>query len=116
MVLNGDVYVDISSAAQGELSTTPITVTPLQQIKNDKALYQLDTHQFNSHQSKDCLFDMIASPYCVNGCKLGLKNVDTRPTFHWKRTRSFSCSHGRVHSQSSAQFKKGLISKINVSK
>ena len=118
IVPHGDQYVDISSAAQGFLSTAPAGIFPPQEIthlKND-AFYQFDCDRFKGIQCKDELCDLIKSPNCVDGCKVSVKVSNTRPSMFRKATWHFACSHARVYSQKQESFGHGLVSKTNVSK
>ena len=89
VVLHRDQYVDISSAAQGASSIPPVGINPPQEITANLAYYasyQFDSDRFKGIQSKGELFEMITSPFCVDGCKLTLKNIDYRTSMYRKCT------------------------------
>jgi hypothetical protein len=78
----GDEYLDISSAAMGKLSTTPIGASnqPLAFPKGKSAsVYQFDPQIFNEN-SWPMLKDMLTKVGCVSGCRLAVSHVALRKT------------------------------------
>ena len=66
----GDEYLDISSAAMGKLSTTPIGASnqPVTFPKGRSAsVYRFDPKIFNKN-SWPMLMDMLTKVGCVSGC------------------------------------------------
>jgi hypothetical protein len=70
VISHGDQSLDISSAAQGSLSSTPIGVFPLQNIPYPGTKYCFDENIFFGCDAKEFLVKMLRSPNCIDGCKL----------------------------------------------
>jgi hypothetical protein len=87
VVPHGDQSIDVSSAAQGALSSSPQSVAfPHQTMQYPCAKYYCDENHFFGIDGKDLLIKMLKSPNCIDGCKL----VSMRPN---KTKLNF----GRVH-------------------
>jgi hypothetical protein len=63
MVPHGDQSIDVSSAAQGALSSSPLSGT---------SPHQTIQYIFFGIDGKDLLIKMLKSPNCIDGCKLCL--------------------------------------------
>jgi hypothetical protein len=62
VITHGDQSIDVSSAAQGALSSSPSGVYPHQNIPYPCTKYFFDEIFF--------LVMMLSSPNCIDGCKL----------------------------------------------
>ncbi len=94
-----DEYLDISSAAIGKLSTTPIGASkqPFTFPKGKSAsVYQFDPQIFNEN-SWPKLKDMLTKVGCVSGCRLTVSHVALRKTCNRLATYTLRCTHGRVY-------------------
>ena len=85
VISHGDESLDISSAAQGSLSSTPIGVFPLQNIPYPGTKYCFDEKKFGL-VAKDFLVKMLRSPECIDGCKLVSRPPQTRTSIFRKCT------------------------------
>jgi len=87
-VTHGDQYIDVSSAAQGALSSSPPSgVCQQQNIQYSCTKYYFDENQFFGIDVKDILID---------GCKLVSMRPKQIKTKFWKGTWTLVCSHGIV--------------------
>ena len=78
VVTHGDQSIDVSSAAQGALSSSPSGIYPHQMIQYPCTKYDFDEKIIFGIDAKDLLIKMLKSPNCIDGCKLLLcpdKNV-----------------------------------------
>jgi hypothetical protein len=96
VISHGDQSLDISSAAQGALSSTPIGVFPIQNIPYPGTKYSFDENIFFGYDAKDLLVKMIRSPNCIDGCKLVSRRPKSISSIFRKGTWTFVCSHGIV--------------------
>ena len=113
----GDEYLDISSAAMGKLSTTPIGASnqPVTFPKGKSAsVYRFDPKIFNEN-SWPMLKDMLTKVGCVSGCRLTVSHADTRKMCNRLAAYTLRCTHGRVYQNSGAStFEEGNIRSSNV--
>jgi hypothetical protein len=90
----GDEFVDISSAAMGKLSTTPIGASnqPFTFLKGKSAsVYQFDPKIFNEN-SWPMLKDMLTKVGCLSRCRL------TVSQWHFgKLAIIWLCTHSYAH-------------------
>jgi hypothetical protein len=99
--------IDVSSAACGESSTTPVGATeqtfpyPGTVSQLDPLIFQpdKDNREFDLDDAEVKLHSLMKSPYTVNGCKLIRHRVDKVTTCRWKRCWYFICSYGKVMHQ-----------------
>ena len=92
----GDEYLDISSAAMGKLSTTPIgdSNQPFTFPKGKSAsVYQFDSKIFNEN-SWPMLKDMLTKVGCASGCRLTVSHVAFRKTCNCLAMYTLCCTHG----------------------
>ena len=116
-ILQGDEYLDISSAAMGKLSTTPIDDSnqPFTYPKGKSAsVYRFDPKIFNEN-SWPMLKDMLTKVGCVSGCGLTVSHVAFRKTCNRLATYTLLCTHGLVYKNSGAStFEEGNVGPSNV--
>jgi hypothetical protein len=93
----GDEYLDISSAAMGKLSMTPIGTynQPLTFPKGKSA-------SFFRFDSWPMLKDVMTKVGCVSGCRLAISHTASRNTCHPLATYTLRCTHGFVYQNSGA--------------
>ena len=96
VITHGDESLDISSAAQGSLSSTPIGVFPLPNIPYPGTKYCFDENIFFGLVAKDFLVNILRSPKCIDGCKLVSMRPQTNSSIFRKGTWTYVCSHGIV--------------------
>jgi hypothetical protein len=95
----GDEYFDISSAAMGKFSTTPIGASnqPFTFPKGKSAsVYRFDPQIFDEN-SWPKLKDMLTKVGCVSGCRLTVFHADSRKTCNPLAAYTLRCTHGRVY-------------------
>jgi len=113
----GDEYLDISSAARGKLSTTPIGTynQPLTFPKGKSAsFFRFDPKIFNKN-SWPMLKDVLTKVGCVSGCRLAISHTASRKTCNHLARYTPRCTHGFVHQNSGAStFEEGNIGLSNV--
>ena len=113
----GDEYLDISSAAMGKLSTTPIGASnqPFTFPKGKSAsVYRFDPQIFNEN-SWPKLKDMLTKVGCVSGCRLTVSHVALSKTCNRLATYTLRCTHGRVYRNYGAStFEEGDVGPSNV--
>ncbi len=113
----GDEYLDISSAAMGKISTTPIGASnqPFTFPKGKCAsVYRFDPQIFNEN-SWPKLKDMLTKVGCVSGCRLTVSHVDSRKLCHRLAVYTLRCTHGRVYQNKGAStFEEGDVGPSNV--
>ena len=113
----GDEYLDISSAAMGKLSTTPIGASnqPVTFPKGKSAsVYRFDPKIFNEN-SWPMLKDMLTKVGCVSGCRLTVSHADSRKTCNCLAAYTLRCTHGSVYQNYGAStFEEGNIGPSNV--
>ena len=112
-----DNYVDISSAAMGKLSTTPIGASnqPLTFPKGQSAsFYRFDPQIFNEN-SWPKLKEMLTKVGCVSGCRLTVSHVDTRKSCNKIASYTLRCTHGYVfRNRGASTFDEGDVGPNNV--
>ncbi len=112
-----DEYLDISSAAMGKLSTTPIGTynQPLTFPKGKSAsIFRFDPKIFNEN-SWPMLKDVLTKVGCVSGCRLAVTHTTSRNTCNHLATYTLRSTHGFVYQNSGASiFNKGNIGLSNV--
>jgi hypothetical protein len=97
VVPHGDQSIDVSSAAQGALSSSPLSgAFPHQTIQYPCAKYYFDEDIFLGIDGKDLLIKMLKSPNCIDGCNLVSMRQNNNQTQFRKGTWTLVCSHGIV--------------------
>ena len=97
VVPHGDQSIDVSSAAQGALSSSPLSgAFPHQTMQYPCAKYYFDENHFFGIDGKDLLIKMLKSPNCIDGCKLVSMRQKKIKTQFRKGTWTLVCSHGIV--------------------
>jgi hypothetical protein len=87
VVPHGDQSIDVSSAAQRALSSSPLSgAFSHQTIQYPCAKYYFDENLFFGMDGKDLLIKMLKSPNCIDGCKLVSM-----------RQKKIKLNFGRVH-------------------
>ena len=116
VVPHGDQSIDVSSAAQGALSSSPLSgVFPHQTIQYPCAKYYFDENLFFGMDGKDLLIKMLKSPNCIDGCKLVSMRPNKNKTQFRKGTWTLVCSHGIVMNEmDESHFHPDSVGKFNV--
>jgi hypothetical protein len=70
VITHSDQSIDVSSAAQGALSSSPSGIHPHQNIPYPSTKYCFDDIFWGGIDAKDLLVKMLQSPNCIDGCKL----------------------------------------------
>jgi hypothetical protein len=113
----GDEYLDISSAAMGKLSTTPIGAysQPSTFPKGYSAsFFRFDPKIFNEN-SWLMLKGVLTKVGCVSGCRLAVSDTSSRKSCNRLATYTLHCTHGCVYRKSGAStFEEGNIGPSNV--
>ena len=113
----GDEYLDISSAAMGKLSTTPIGAynQPLTFPKGKSAtFFRFDPKIFNEN-SWPMLKDVLTKVGSVSGCRLAVSHSTIEKTCNRMATYTLRCTHEFVYQNSCAStFEEGNIGPSNV--
>ena len=110
-----EINIDVSSAAQGALSSSPSGVYPHQNIPYPCIKYYFDENIFFGIDAKDLLVKMLKSPNCIDGCKLVAVRPQTNPSHFRKGTWTFVCSHGIVMNDiDESHFHPDYVGKSNV--
>ena len=107
VVPHGDQSIDVSSAAQGALSSSPLSgAFPHQTMQYPCAKYYFDENHFFGIDGKDLLIKMLKSPNCIEN-----KNQ----TQFRKGTWTLVCSHGIVMNEmDESHFHPDSVGKCNV--
>jgi hypothetical protein len=90
---HGDQSIDVSSAAQGDVSSSPSGIYPPQNITYPRTKYYFDDNVFFGIDAKDLLFKMVKSPNCIDGCKLVCMRPNKNQTHFRKGACTSVCSH-----------------------
>ena len=116
VVPHGDQSIDVSSAAQGALSSSPQSVAfPHQTMQYPCAKYYFDKNHFFGIDGKDLLIKMLKSTNCIDGCKLVSMRPNKNQTQFWKGTWTLVCSHGIVMNEmDESHFHPDSVGKCNV--
>ena len=116
MVTHGDHSIDVSSAAQGALSSSPPSgAYPHQNIQYPSTKYFFDENIFFGIEAKDLLIQMLKSPNCIDGCKLVSRRPNLIKTQFRKGTWTLVCSHGIVMNEmDESHFYPDSVGKFNV--
>ena len=113
----GDEYLDISSAAMGKLSTTPIGAynQPSTFPKGYSAsFFRFDPKIFNEN-SWPMLKDVLTKVGCVSGCRLAVSHFAIEKTCNRLATYTLRCTHGVIYQNIGAStFEEGNIGPSNV--
>lgn len=116
-IRQGDEYLDISCAAMGALSTTPIRANnqPLTFPKGKSAsFFRFDPNIFNEN-SWPMLKDVLTKVGCVSGCRLAVSQSKPRKSCIRLATYTLRCTHGFVFkNQGASTFDEGNIGPSNV--
>jgi hypothetical protein len=112
-----DYFVDISSAAMGKLSTTPIGASnqPVTfPIGKSASFYRFDPQLFNEN-SWPSIKEMLTKVGCVSGCRLTVSHVDTRKSCKRIASYTLRCNHGFVfRNKGGSTFDDGDVGPNNV--
>jgi hypothetical protein len=95
--LEGDGFLDISSALMGDFSVTPVGATNQPNVyPSGKAasFYRFDPDLYQGEQSWPTLKAMLISAGRVSGCRLTTKYLSLRVSINQKATYLLSCCHG----------------------
>ena len=113
----GDEYLDISSAAMGKLSTTPIGAynQPSTFPRGySSSFFRFDTNSFNEN-SWPMLKDVLTKVGCVSGCRLMVSHTTHKKSCNRLATYTLRCTHGVLYQKSGASdFDEGNIGPSNV--
>jgi len=93
VISHGGQSLDISSAAQGSLSSTPIGVFPPQNISYPGTKYCFDENIVFGCDAKELLVKMLRSPNCIDGCKLVSRQPKSNSSIFRKGAWTYVCSH-----------------------
>jgi hypothetical protein len=115
VVTHGDKSIDVSLAAQGNISTFPFGISPTQKNDYSWTKYCFDENLFFGIDAKEALCKMLKSPNCIDGCKLVANCVNNISTTSRKCAWTFVCSHGVVMNEiNQTQFFPDSVRKSNV--
>lgn len=122
IVKDGDMCIDISSAACGSSSIIPIGARqrdfPYSGTKyqfDPQLFHDTDDIDFNLDYVEKKLFAMLTSSKTVDGCKITRRRTDKVVTFSRKITWTYACSHGRIMRDiDDSQFGPNSMGKLNV--
>jgi hypothetical protein len=70
VIIHSDQTIDVSSAAQGDLSSSPSGMDPHQNIPYPSTKYCFNDNFLGGIEAKDLLVKMLKSSNCIDGCKL----------------------------------------------
>ena len=114
---HGDEFLDISSAAMGKLSTTPIGASnqPLTFPKGKSAsMYRFDPQIFNEN-SWPKIKDMLTKVGCVSGCRLAVSHVALSKMCNRLASYTLRYTHGFLYRNNGASsFEEGEVGPSNV--
>jgi hypothetical protein len=96
VITHGDQSINISCAAQGALSSSPLTFIQSKIFNIPVQSILLMKNMFWGIDAKDLLIKMIKSPNCIDGCKLVSSQPKNNKTQFRKGAWTFVCSHGIV--------------------
>ena len=116
VVPHGDQSIDVSSAAQGALSSSPPSgAFPHQTMQYPCAKYYFDHNLFFGMDGKDLLLNLLKSPNCIDGCKLVSMRPNKNKSQFRKGTWTLVCSHGIVMNEmDESHFHPDSVGKFNV--
>ncbi len=108
IIPHGIDHLDISSAAMGVSSSTPIGATkqPFDYPRwgASSSVYQFNPDLYNENSWSD-LQSMLTKVGCVSGCKLISRQVCDKRSHFWKKSYELWCSHGVImKNQGSSMF------------
>ena len=120
IIPHGISKLDISSAAMGASSYTPIGATkqPHEYPRwgSSSSVYRLDPDLFNENSWPD-LQRMLIKVGCVSGFRVVLRQCRTGKSTFWKKTYELRCSHGIIMTNNwSLLFVDDNLGPINVPK
>ncbi len=114
---HGEEYLDISSAAMGEISTAPIGASnqPLTFPKGKCAsVYRFNPQIFNENSGPK-IKDMLTKVGCVSGCRLAISHVALTKTCNRLALYTLRCTHGFLYRNNGAStFEEGEVGPSNV--
>ena len=120
IVKEGDMCIDISSAACGSSSSVPIGAKQ-RDFPYTGTKYQFDTQFFhdcdgtNLDDYEKKIFAMLISSNTVDGCKITRRRTHKKVTCSRKITFTYACSHGRIMRDiDDSQFGPNSVGKLNV--
>ena len=96
--LTSGIQIDVSSAALGDLSTTPVGATNQPDVflkGKGFSVYRFDLDIYGEHSWPNIL-KMLTKTGCVSGCNLVTRCSCTVPTSQRKATHYLWCTHGLV--------------------
>ena len=115
VVTHGDQSIDVSSAAQGALSSPPSGVFPHQTLPYPCTKYYFDDNLYFGMDCKDPLLNLLKSPNCIDGCKLVSMRPNINKSQFRKGTWTLVCSHGIVMNEmDESHFHPDSVGKFNV--
>jgi hypothetical protein len=115
VITHGDQSIDVSSAAQGDFSSSPSGIHPHQNIPYPYTKYCFDDKIFGGIEAKDLLIKMLKSPNCIDGCKLVTMRQNRTQSHFRKGAWTFVCSHGIVmNDMDESHFNPDSVGKSNV--
>ena len=110
VIPDGDQVLDISSAANGPDSSTPVGAknqpSSFPTGKN-ASFYRFDSEKYYGLESWPSLKDMLTKSGCVSGCTLSIRHTDSRPTCYRKVTYDLRCTHGFLIRQNGSSIYNG---------
>jgi hypothetical protein len=119
-VRDGDEMNDISSAAQGKLSTVPCGATqqtfsyPGTAYRFDLVIFHGDTTEFDINEAEKQLLSLMKLHTTIDVCHIILNQWNKNLTCHRKLTFYFICSHGRkMPSVKDSDFGTGKVGKLH---
>jgi hypothetical protein len=92
---DGDKCIDISSAAMGMASVTPVNAIKQPDLYpkgRAASVYCFDPDIYDENSWMQ-LKSTLTQVGCVSGCRLVLHYADQRQTLHWKACYKLWCSH-----------------------
>ena len=98
LIPDGDGVLDISSAANGADSSTPVGATNQPRsfpTGRNASLYRFDPEKFYGEGSWPALKEMITKAGCVSGCNISVRNKKGASALR-KVTYFLRCGHGFV--------------------
>ena len=104
--INGsNQFLDISSAAKGSNSTTPVgAINQPNKFPTGERLgsfYRFDPAIYAGPDSWDDLKDMLCKTGCVSGCKISTRQTK-RPNSSKKKSFTLACQHYRTYESRAA--------------
>jgi hypothetical protein len=128
VVKEGDVMIDISSAARGMSSSVPVGAQqPIVPYPGtfywfDPCLFYGQNNALDLDQAENLdlvenrLYALMKLPSTVDGCTMVMKQHSVKVTCHRRRSWTFLCSHGIImREMQDSHFGPNSVGKVNVS-